>query len=229
MKEIPDATGRFKSRPYYEGRELDLECESVITDFIKRLYGKMVFPIPTDALTKLIERDAADLDLFADLAIEGPDVEGVTTFFPDRKPKVRIAKQLSEGPGREHRLRTTLTHEYGHVKLHGYLWQIGIPAKDLFGKVPQAEAPKCKRDSILNASKTDWMEWQAGYACGALLMPLGEMRRLVDKYFVAEGLNGSISPTSAHSTNLQTLVSTQFQVSKEAARVRLSVLGTLSR
>jgi hypothetical protein len=29
----------------------------------------------------------------------------------------------------------------------------------------------CKRDGIINARQSDWTEWQAGYACGALLMP----------------------------------------------------------
>ena len=32
-------------------------------------------------------------------------------------------------------------------------------------------ANKCKRDNIVGASETDWMEWQAGYVCGAILIP----------------------------------------------------------
>ena len=36
----------------------------------------------------------------------------------------------------------------------------------------------CKRDSIMNARETDWMEWQAGYVCRALLMPVSPLRKL---------------------------------------------------
>src|SRR4051812_7822660 len=88
--------------------------------------GGIVLPIPTDALTKLIERDAADLDLYADLSSAGSagsDVEGVTTFIRGEKPRVHIAAELSEQERLVHRLRTTLTHEYGHVWLHNPLWQ----------------------------------------------------------------------------------------------------------
>ncbi len=54
-------------------------------------------------------------------------MEGVTDFCPGEKPTVRIAHQLSEEPRRENRLRTTLTHEYGHVKFHAFLWAVQQP------------------------------------------------------------------------------------------------------
>ncbi len=88
------------------------------------VYGDIILPIPTDVITKLIERNTQYLDLYADLSKEeGSNVEGVTDFYPGDKPIVRIAKALSEGINRGHRLRTTLTHEYGHVKFHDYLYQ----------------------------------------------------------------------------------------------------------
>jgi hypothetical protein len=111
------ATNAFGRRPHYKPEELDRECEAIINGFLKGLYGEARYPVKTDDLTKLIERDAETLDLYADLSGYGMDVEAVTEFNPGRKPRVFIAAALSE-PSKENRLRTTLTHEYGHVHFH---------------------------------------------------------------------------------------------------------------
>ena len=140
MRYVRDTTGRFDQRPHYEMSELDEECEYIITSFMQELHGRLILPISTDDLTKLIERDAADLDLYADLSDEGPDVEGTTYFQPGQKPTVRIASELSESSRSEHRLRTTLTHEYGHVKFHAPLWRMmEVPTLDLFAEVAHAQ------------------------------------------------------------------------------------------
>jgi hypothetical protein len=143
VKYVPDTTHRFRLRPHFEPKELDEECEHIITDFMQELHGRLILPLPTDDLTKLIERDAADLDLYADLTNEGADVEGVTSFQPNQKPIVRISTHLSEGNCSEHRLRTTLTHEYGHVKFHAPLWQVeNTSSLALFSDVPPATFEK---------------------------------------------------------------------------------------
>jgi len=83
-----------------------------------------------------------------------------------------------------HRFRTTATHELGHVKFHSFLWLTESRPASLF---PEAEpsvvpaSPRCKRDSIQSLAQTDWMEWQAGYACGAFLMPVTYLKRVVDE------------------------------------------------
>src|SRR6266849_10044617 len=41
---------------------------------------------------------------------------------PGRKPRVRISRTLTESDHREHRLRTALCHELGHVVLHACLY-----------------------------------------------------------------------------------------------------------
>jgi hypothetical protein len=168
---VRDTTGRFQQRPHYKPEELDRECETIITGFLKNLYGKVEYPILTDDLTKLIERDAKDLDLYADLSHYGPDVEGVTEFQQNQKPSVSISIDLTEDTRRENRLRTTLTHEYGHVRFHAYLWDIEPPSPDLLRRLPNGNKIICKRDTMIDAKQTDWMEWQAGYICGAILMP----------------------------------------------------------
>lgn len=161
MKWIRDNTGRFERRPHDEQSELDAEFEQLLSGFLEDFYVQMLVPVPTGALLKLIERDAGDLDLYADLADEGEGVEGVTYFFAQAKPKVRIMRALTEQTHRSHRLRSTLAHEVANVRLHSRLWP------DNTG----AATRTCRREEMISDSAVDWMEWQASYGAAALLMP----------------------------------------------------------
>ncbi|HZM04971.1 MAG TPA: hypothetical protein VFC44_18375 [Candidatus Saccharimonadales bacterium] len=228
MKYVPDKTGRFQRRPHYEVRELDDECEGIITEFLKTKHGDVRFPITTDDLTCLIERDAADLDLYADLSEEGAEVQGVTDFFPKRKPRVRISRELSENPLRENRLRTTLTHEYGHVRFHDYVWKLDLNPADMLDDLPSKVSPKCNRNGLLNAPATDWMEWQAGYISGALLMPISAVRRLFSDYSGRKNVFAPIVTDSQDGRALRELMVKTFKVSDDAARVRLLKLRFFS-
>lgn len=227
VRMVPDRTGRFPERPHYRPEELDEECEQIITQFLRDLHTKADFPVTTDDLTKLIERDAEDLDLYADLSDLGPDVEGVTEFRPGRRPRVRISGRLSNDPHRENRLRTTLTHEYGHVHFHAYLWEMGSGSPNLLGSGVAATPSRCKRETMLDAPDADWMEWQAGYVCGALLMPRSSLARIVGAYQERHGIFGSVSTAGARGRALIEKVTEAFQVSTDAARVRLAKLGHL--
>jgi hypothetical protein len=126
MKWVADTTGRFQWRPSYQPEELDTECERIVTAFLLQKYGAVRFPISTDDLTVMIERDTSYLDLYADLRGEGEDVEGLTDFFKNKKPAVKISQKLSGDAALSERLRTTLAHEYGHVKFHNFLWDIAF-------------------------------------------------------------------------------------------------------
>ena len=227
VRMVPDRTGRFPERPHYRPQELDRACEEIITHFLRGLHGEARFPVETDDLTKLIERDAHDLDLYADLSNLGSSVEGVTEFHPDRKPTVRVSAELSADPRRENRLRTTLTHEYGHVHFHAYLWSMRPPGPDLLDPRAANGPTHCKRENMLNAPQTDWMEWQAGYACGALLMPRSHLARTVAEHLEQHGLFGPVGVDGAHAQALTNMVMDAYQVSKDAARVRLAKLGYL--
>jgi hypothetical protein len=101
-------------RPYWEVAELERMCEETITSLLRQRYGFDRVPVPTEAITVLIERDAAELDVATDLSDEVYDGFGVTLFYVDRKPTVKIARELWEQRGRNNRLRMTLAHEYGH-------------------------------------------------------------------------------------------------------------------
>ncbi len=228
VRYVPDRTGRFSQRPHFEPEELDRECENIIHSFLKKHHGEAKFPVSTDDLTRLIERDSDDLDLYADLTAFGPDVEGVTEFRPGQRPLVKISAFLTSDDHRENRLRTTLTHEYGHVHFHAYLWEVESSQGSLFAQSSNADGQICKRDTILDAGQPDWMEWQAGYVCGALLMPVSHVRRLVGAYRKSHGLFGAISHASKHGRALVAEIQVAFQVSADAARVRLFKLGFFS-
>lgn len=225
---VRDQTGRFQQRPHYKPEELDRECESVITGFLKGLYGEARYPVDTEDLKKLIERDAEDLDIYADLSIYGPDVEGVTEFKPGRKPAVKIASVLTEDERRENRLRTTLTHEWGHVHFHAYLWEVEPPPPDLLRQQPNRDKVICKRDSMLDAAQTDWMEWQAGYVCGAILMPKTAVLTLCRRFAEDHGIFGAVSLQAAAGADLISQVVSAFKVSADAARVRLLKLNLVT-
>jgi hypothetical protein len=181
LKWVTDRSGRFAQRPHYFPGELDTECERAILAFLNKRHNKAEFPIKTDDLTVFIE-EQADLDSYADLSGEGEGVEGVTEFVPGKRPVVKIADSLSE-PYLENRLRTTLTHEYGHVHFHRFMFEDGQSASgSLFAQTHTVQGNKCHRDAIIGAPERDWMEWQAGYACGAILMPVGALFDAVKRF-----------------------------------------------
>jgi hypothetical protein len=227
VRYVSDRTGRFSQRPHYKPGELDRECESIITGFLKDTYGDVRFPVSTDDLTRLIERDTEDLDLYADLKGYGPKVEGLTAFKVGSKPSVKISEVLAADDRYENRLRTTLTHEYGHVRFHAYLWELEPPQPNLLSERPDADKQICKRDDIVDAAQTDWMEWQAGYVSGAILMPASRTRRLVSEYQESHGLFGVLGHAGPHGQALIAEVQAAFQVSADAARVRLFKLDVL--
>lgn len=210
MKWLPDPKGRFERRPHYDSWELDSECEDIVEKFLQSLYGEARYPISTDDLTRLIEPYTDDFDSAADLSALGENVEGVTDFFLNTKPHVRIASHLWN---RENRLRTTLAHEFGHVKFHNYLYQVE-PSLKLFVSATGGAPLQCKREDV-HGHQVDWMEWQAGYISGAILMPESALRT------AARGVDGD-------SAAVLRAVVERFQVSRDAAQVRLSKLGLLT-
>jgi Zn-dependent peptidase ImmA (M78 family) len=251
MKWVEDSSGRFQRRPYYSTLELDNECEQIVTQYLAGKYGTVSFPLSTDDLSVMVERDTSDLDLYADLAVEGEDVEGLTDFFTDKKPSVKISKKLSLDNLKAHRLRTTLAHEYAHVKFHHFLWDMSLKAEnagnfwkklsrqrhrleDLRQKsvitvnpphlLTAVTGPRCKNTSIIDAPVKDWMEWQAGYAAGALLMPVTASTKNVQALLKKWG-GEQITSDSEQGRELISNTAAAFDVSMEAAAARLSKLG----
>lgn len=228
MRYIQDRSGRFEQRPYYQQEELDQECERIIQEFLRDYQGMVEYPIETDALTVLVEQHAQCIDLFADLACEGEGIQGVTDFFPGERPQVRIDKRLSQENWRENRLRTTITHEFGHVRFHREIWEVEELRLDLFDESPTSSSRKCHRDSIMNAPQFDWMEWQAGYISGALLMPKSAVNSMVADKLQDASHYGQVQVETDLGQQLIRLTAETFQVSAAAARVRLLQLGAVT-
>lgn len=228
MKWVKDKTGRFAQRPHYLPQEIDDECERLIQAFLKKKYGKVEFPIKTDDLTIFIE-EKADLDSYADLSGEPGEVEGVTEFTPRKRPVVRISSALS-APNMENRLRTTLTHEFGHVHFHQFMFDdMDSQPASLFPKQDESHTNKCHRDNMIGASERDWMEWQAGYVCGAILMPATALLETVKRFREEKKLPyANLAVGSEQGQQLITLVTSTFQASRDAARVRLLKRGVVT-
>jgi hypothetical protein len=226
VKLVPDRLHGFRDRPHYEPGELDATFERLAVNFLKGKNGKVEFPFATEDIKTFIERDVSDLDQFADLTPFGAGVEGVTEFKPGAKPKVLISEHL-QSQAQENRLRTTLTHEYGHVHLHRYLFDLEDRQPGLLPANHKANAIYCKRDTMVSARKVDWLEWQAGYASGALLMPASYVRKTAAPIHEKFGLFGPVLADGDHGKSLIAAIVDAFKVSREAARVRLSVLNLL--
>ena len=77
-------------------------------------------------------------------------------------------------------------------------------------------------DYIVGAAETDWMEWQAGYVCGAILMPAGPLIDTVQAFRKENGLVlSNLALNSEAGQRLIETVASTFQTSRDAARVRL--------
>ncbi len=62
-------------------------CEETITSFLRQHFGFERIPVPTEAVTMLIERDAADLDLATNLSDDIHEVFGSPSFERGEKPR----------------------------------------------------------------------------------------------------------------------------------------------
>jgi hypothetical protein len=222
MRWIADNTGRFGRRPFYSNEEMEFECEGVVSEFLSEARGGVVYPLTTDDLTLIVER-YADLDLYANLRIEGEDVQGLTSFASGRRPAVRIDKRLSADERRTNRLRTTLAHEFGHVRLHNVLFQEEARGVPLFGEVRTGQQ-KCRREGIANPSGTDWLEFQAGYVCTALLAPKRRVLGVLARANPSGALLVVGQPAAEAAAHA---VADAFEISLEAARVRLKTVGAV--
>lgn len=225
MKWVPDRTGRFPQRPHWKPEELDAECEAVLAEFRRSTGRASGFPLSTDDLTVLLESSVDELDLYADLSTEEGDVEGLTEFNPGQRPRVRISAALTTDPRRANRLRTTITHEFGHVRLHGFLVAFDRPI-GMFDD-PSRTLTACRRETLIDAPIVDWLEWQAAYASGSYLMPRAAVSAVVAEILERERTFGPAVQATLVADSIVAAIVGAFQVSREAAAVRLKKLKHL--
>jgi hypothetical protein len=80
---------------------------------------------------------------------------------------------------------------------------------------------------VISARKVDWMEWQAGFVSGVALMPKSYLYSAIAPIRDRMGIYGQVAPSSDAATAIVNAVVERFQVSREAATVRLKILGFL--
>jgi hypothetical protein len=228
MKWVKDNKGRFPERPHYEIEELDSECERIVEGFLMSRYGKIEYPVLTEDLLLMLEKETESVDPYAHF--EEDDLWGETTFVSGRKPKVRISSALSENQRYENPFRTTITHEFGHVRFHGFLYELTARQEVLLGTGLTEKPNICRRSQIQLSTDYDWMEWQARYSSGAFLMPKRAVQSLICTLRARWGFtNTAINVDTIEGQTSIGGMSGHFTVSEDAARVRLVQLGYIER
>lgn len=90
-------------------------------------------------------------------------------------------------------------------------------------------AQACRREAVEdNGPRSDRIEWQAGYICGALLMPKRRIDLLVGRFQSTHFGSPVLVAGSADVEELVERVTIGFRVSRLAARVRLGRLGVIT-
>jgi Zn-dependent peptidase ImmA (M78 family) len=218
MRMVRDRSGRFPQRPHWAIGELERKCEEAIIGLLIQRYGFERIAVPTEALMELVHWLGADL-LFQDqLSDHKYDIFGYTDFR-EKQPLVVIATELMEQHRRNNRLRMTLAHECSHVLLHTWLYA-------RYGAACSQQVCYWK-DLLPHERVTDWMEWQAGYGGGGLLMPESFIRRTVAAYCRERRVEGPFKKSSPAGATLIDRAALTFEVSTEAAMVRLAKLAYL--
>jgi Zn-dependent peptidase ImmA (M78 family) len=110
-------------------------------------------------------------------------------------------------------------HEYGHVKLHDFLYK--EYRLKLISTTGLEKGPRCLRATILTQSSYDWLEWQASYASGAFLIPITYLKKMAGQFLREKGCYQYFYIESPEAQELINRVSNEFQVSADASRVRL--------
>jgi hypothetical protein len=184
-----------------------------------------------------LDQYATDLD---------PGVLGLTEFFSDGSCKIRISRALSDEvdrdescpPGIKGRWRATMAHEAAHVVMHkGLFVAAGGKQTSLFENAGPPRSQKllrCSNEDLTRVSRPgaaqpDPEEVQANMGMAALLMPRPTFRAAAE----AEIQRVSGTKTLAHADTREWMVvralATRFQVSKQAASIRLQTLGLVLR
>ncbi len=231
MNRYRDADGRL--RLWYSDAEIELRALRCL-----EAAGQPSGPEPVVDIEFIIEEQLrARLDQYAALP---PEVLGVTDFVSGERPLVRISAELSlsacdvesPAPSTLGRWRATLAHEAGHVILHAVLFDAPASQAGLFAadrtEVAAPEPVRCLERSIVGRGPSDWREVQANRCMAALLMPRPLFSRHAQTAAAAEGLVVPAPVDSPAARRLVSRLAEQFQVSREAARIRLITCQLLS-
>lgn len=214
------------------------EIEAIAEDELKRAKLLPTLEQPVTDLERFVEGHlGAALDQYAHLE---PGILGLTRFIPGAPPAISISTDLTGSaldgedplPGLRGRWRATLAHEASHVLLHRFLFEVNPDQGQLFG-VDDPSSPsapllfRClKRDVGFRAGRGDWREVQANRGMGALLMPRSVFKRAARAELA--GHAGARPDDDARVRLVVGALAERFDVSRQAARIRLTTLKLVS-
>ena len=231
MKEYRSAGG--ERRLWFEPHVI----EEMMEDELRRAG---MFPDGSEPVVDLEE--FLEIGLKVKLDIYGrldSDVLGETDFRRNTNPLVSVNAGLTSeveeagvSPGVRGRWRATLAHEASHVVLHRILFEVPFEQGELFS-MPAESRPSLFRCLARNVSfrgiNSDWKEVQANMGMAALLMPakvFSDVVRLVVGARTYDSLKTYIpDANSVEHRDFVAEVSRRFEVSQQAARIRLVALG----
>ena len=231
MKEYRSSTG--ERRLWFESGEIE---------------DKMAEELRKTGMLADADSPAVDLEEFLEFGLRvkldtyarlDPGVLGVTEFRRGLNPLVSVSAELAsemdgapDSLGLRGRWRATLAHEAAHVILHRGLLDVPSEQGELF--VFDAESRpvmfRClERDVSFGISNSDWKEVQANMGMAALLMP-GDvfsevLRVVVGAETSGDGHTDVPSPETPEYKNVIFELCRRFEVSRQAAGIRLKTLG----
>ena len=211
QKYCPEALEEPMAIPVEDIAELEigLEIDYVNIDKNCDTLGMMIF---SDGYVELYDKDTQ---------------QNIIRHY--RKGNLLVESDLSE-IGNRGRERFTIIHEMVHWDKH-QLRFMTLSYKDK----TIAKACRCPKEKAYKPKTADeWIEWQADNIAAAILMPVEVFKRKVEeiksRYPMGQKINDymwrGFSPDMVRELIIDELVAT-FQVSKQAAGIRLNSLGIL--
>ena len=170
-----------------------------------------------------------------------PEILGLTQFRAGQKPWVRINQDLTQTALDDEdrpdwvvgRWRATLAHEASHVILHACLFASDASQGTLFAldedEPEEHNLHRClKRDVLFRGQASNWREVQANMGMAALLMPRKVFIAAYGQMVEQAGWTGGVQADSPQSRTLIRSLADRFQVSRQAAAIRLETLQLLA-
>jgi hypothetical protein len=163
----------------------------------------------------------------------GPDIMGLADLLDPAHPAIFIATHVMDGP--EHRYRSTLAHEVGHVLLHSHLY-LEKEFEETLARYRSGDATNrtitCFHRDVQEAAGGRYnpgdpfahLEFQANVCMAALLTPRSLVKKCVFNWTSNRPLRGGGFETvfdEARRREAVTCLSTTFNVSPTLASFRL--------
>ena len=211
------------------------EIELIMEDELRSASLMPTADQPAVDVERLVEQHLkAQLDQHADLAA---NVLGMTEFIPRKPPRVSINADLTGSaldddnspPGLRGRWRATVAHEAAHIILHRMLFEWNPDQGTLIDADTTHSRPRLlrclKREVVFRPLASDWREVQANKGMAALLMPRKVFSKVTRTQLAELGSGGDIQAGSDQALRLAGRLAERFDVSKQAASIRLATLG----